>query len=228
MTETVSAFVFTGCVIGVSQSGHKDNTGFLTQTLHSNSHTRRRTASNHDSAVFFDHTLGRRTSRVRLCLRIAGYKFDFLAVYPFALQCLGRKSIQHTAVAFTVDVFHGKLISTQFVCALVGVCARLWHVETKSDRSRIARIVYITGSISVFDKKRRRCAGHTKSGSRFQNTPSREISLTHLYEVLLSLCCVCFKKYPQACFKRKNWALRDVGLTLQVYAPFVKEYNKRL
>ena len=47
--------IFTGGVVGMGQASHKDNASFLAKALHSNSHTGRRAAIDHHSAVFFDH-----------------------------------------------------------------------------------------------------------------------------------------------------------------------------
>ena len=137
VAEAVGFFIFTGGVVGVGQTRHKDHAGLLAQALNSNSHTGRRATGDHDRAVFLDHRLRRCAGRVRFRLRVAGDELDLLAHDPVTFQRLGAEGVQHAAVALTVQVFDRQLERAQFVCALVRVGARLWHV--KAQRHRVAR-----------------------------------------------------------------------------------------
>jgi hypothetical protein len=63
-------------------------------------------------------------------------KATFLPRTPLPDRAFDENRVQHTAVAFTVQVLDGQLIGAQLVRALVGIGAGLRHVEAERDFNR--------------------------------------------------------------------------------------------
>ena len=167
MTEAVGLLVFACCVVGVCQTCHEDDAGFLTQCLHGHSNARRRAASDHDRAVFFDHGFCRGARRVRFRLRVACDILYFFAQNTVALQRFGGKSIHHAAVAFTVQVLNGEHIGAQFIGTLIGIWARLWYVKAECDSA--ASWCVEVACVAARGKDRRQCEASASSGTSLQH-----------------------------------------------------------
>ncbi len=86
--EPVGPFVLASRIVGVGQSSHEDDTCILAKSLYGDGNTRRRTASDHHCAVFFDHAFRTGPGRIRFGLRITGNKHHLLAVDAVTLQRL--------------------------------------------------------------------------------------------------------------------------------------------
>mmetsp|Transcript_2663 Transcript_2663/g.3459 ORF Transcript_2663/g.3459 Transcript_2663/m.3459 type:complete len:440 (+) Transcript_2663:4586-5905(+) len=178
VTEAIGAFVFASGVVGVRQARHEDHARLLAERLHGHGHTRGRTTGDHDSAVFFDHRLGRCACRVRFGLGVAGDVFHLFAQDAVTLQRLGAEGVQHAAVAATVQVFDRQLIRAQLVCAFVGIGACLGHVEAQR-HAAAGGFVGIRMCALRCEDRRQRQAGTGKC-TGFQQAATAYVSLGHV------------------------------------------------
>ena len=180
MAETVGPLVLAGGVVRVGQPGHEDDAGLLAQALNRDRDPRRGSAGDHDGAVLLDHALGAGPGRVRLGLGVAGHEDDLLAVDAVTLQRLRRKSVQHAAVTFAVDVLDRELVSPQLVGALVGVGSGLRNVEAEGHRGARG-LVGVSGGEGASGEHHRRREADPDQGRALQHVTAVNPGLAHVW-----------------------------------------------
>ena len=177
MAEAVAAAVLAGGVVGVGQTGHEDDAGFLTQRLHGHGRARRGTAGDHHRAVLLDHRAGGGAGGVRLGLRVAGDELDLLAEDAVTLQRLRREGAHHAAVALAIEVLDSQTQGPQLIGALVGVDAGLGHVEAQGHAVAL-RLVGEAGP-GFAGKDGRRRQADACNGRALQQSATADMELAH-------------------------------------------------